>query len=200
MIHRIIWLIFMAILVTVGLSMYLQPDDLKNCYKQPSGSNNCHSVDAIVAVSGGDTSARVNEAIELYKNGWANKLIFSGAAADKTGPSNAAAMKQLAIDAGVPSLAIWLDEYSTTTQENALNSKSIFSQLDVKSAILVTSGYHQRRASLEFNKRNKNVAILDHPVATDKDWSMWWFVTPRGWWLAVTETVKIAVFYISELL
>ncbi len=199
MIHRIIWLCFVVILATVGLSIYLQPDDLKRCGKVPGDIVGCQAVDAIVAVSGGDTNARVTEAVKLFKNGWATKLIFSGAAQDKTGPSNAAAMKALAVQDGVPALSIWLDEYSENTKQNAQNAKTIFETFGIKSAILVTSGYHQRRASLEFTKRIDNVKIINHPVASDKDWGMLWFITPRGWWLAINELVRIVFFYVSGL-
>lgn len=200
MMRRLIWLIVLIILVIVGISVYLQPDDLRQCGDNTSRSktiSNCQPVDAIVVVSGGDTSARVAEAIKLYNGGFANKLIFSGAAQDKTGPSNAAVMKTIAINAGVSPSSILLDEYSNTTSENAQNSKTIFNELEIKSAILVTSGYHQRRASLEFSKRITGVKILSHPAKQDSDWSTWWFVTPRGWWLAGGELVKIVIFYVT---
>lgn len=191
-------LIFSGILVIaaiVGISIYLQPDDLANCSQQPSSVQNCQPVDAIIAVSGGDTNARVNEAIKLYQNGWSSALIFSGAAEDKTGPSNAAAMKTLAISAGVPAESIYVDEESDTTKQNAQNVQTIFTELNIKTAILVTSGYHQRRASLEFGKLTSGVTILNHPIKTDKDWSFWWFTSPRGWWLAGSEGAKIIIFY-----
>jgi len=182
-----------------GFSLYLQSDDLGNCGASPSQEIGCEAVDAVVAVSGGDTGARTRQAIDLYKNGWANKLIFSGAAQDKTGPSNAAAMKSIAVEAGIPDEDIMLDEYSETTKQNAENSQTIFSQLNVKKVILVTSGYHQRRAGLEFSKRNSGVKIINHPTSSDKDWSIWWWLTPKGWWLAMSETVKIIIFYIAGL-
>ncbi|MEI6054159.1 MAG: YdcF family protein [Candidatus Saccharibacteria bacterium] len=182
-----------------GFSLYLQSDDLGNCGVAPSLEIGCEAVDAVVAVSGGDTGARTRQAIDLYKNGWANKLIFSGAAQDKTGPSNAAAMKSIAVEAGISDEDIMLDEYSETTKQNAENSQTIFSQLNVKKVILVTSGYHQRRAGLEFSKRNSEVKIINHPTSSDKDWSIWWWLTPKGWWLAMSETVKIIIFYISGL-
>lgn len=197
MIQKIIILIFMVALSIISISIYLQPDDLRKCGGTPDKSINCKAVDAVVAVSGGDTAARVKEAVKLYKNGWGNKLIFSGAAKDKTGPSNATVMKEMAIAAGVPALLVWLDEYSENTKENAQNTKTIFDQFQIKSAILVTSGYHQRRSSLEFTKRITGVRILNHPVASDKDWDSFWFIRPRGWWLAIGEIVKIIVFYVT---
>ena len=199
MIRYLLGLIITVAIVIFGLSVYLQPDDLSKCGKTPGADTNCQTVDAIVAVSGGDTVARTNQAVDLYKNGWSKTLIFSGAAQDKTGPSNAAAMKTLAVDAGVPVSIIYLDEYSSTTKQNAENTQTIFTSRNIKSVILVTSGYHQRRASLEFNKRAHDVVILNHPVQSDKDWSWWWWTSPRGWWLALSESAKIIVFYVSGI-
>ena len=72
-----------------GIGAYLYIDDLRSCGQAPTTSDACRSADAIVAVSGGDTLARADEAIKLYRNGWARYIVFSGAAADKSGPSNA---------------------------------------------------------------------------------------------------------------
>lgn len=195
MIRTLIIIFTFVVVFIFGISYYLQPDDLSNCGKKPSVVAGCKSVDAIVAISGGDTNARVTEAVKLFKNGWSDKIIFSGAAKDKTGPSNAAAMKTFAIESGLPEGAILIDEYAETTKQNAQNSQTIFSKLNLKSVILVTSGYHQRRALLEFNEHSKDVKVFSHPVKTDKDWSSWWWLTPRGWWLAGGELIKIIAFY-----
>lgn len=199
MIKKLIIVLISLVLTIVGLSLYLQPNDLSSCGIKPSDGVNCRTVDAIVALSGGDTTARTKEAIALYKNGWSKRLIFSGAAQDKSGPSNAAVMKITAVRSGVPDSDIFLDEYSETTQQNAKNTQTIFTQHGIKRVILVTSGYHQRRAGLEFNKRTKNVTILNHPVQSDKDWSFWWGLTPYGWWLAIGEFVKTIIFYITGI-
>lgn len=196
MIKYFIGLPIVIIIIISGFSFYLQPDDLNGCGISPTDFEKCQKVDAIVAVSGGDTNARAMEAIRMFKNGWSEKLIFSGAAQDKSGPSNSEVMKEIAVGEGVPEASINIDEYSESTKQNAENVQTIFSKLDIKSVILVTSGYHQRRAYLEFNKRTTNVTIFNHPVATDKDWSLWWWVTLRGWWLALSESVKIVIFYI----
>lgn len=182
-------------LAIVGIGAYLSPNDIAGCGGAPSEKAPCKSADAIVAISGGDTTARTDEAVRLYKAGWADKLIFSGAALDKTGPSNAAAMSKQAEEAGVPGEDIILEEFGENTQENAENTHDIFELLDINDVILVTSGYHQRRAGLEFTARSANVMVRNHPVATDNQWSPWWWVTPQGWYLAISELVKIVVFY-----
>lgn len=198
MIKWLIGAIILAAAVIVGLGTYLQPDDLRDCGETPSSAKSCQVVDAIVAVSGGDTNARTDQAISLFKHGWSHTLVFSGAAQDKSGPSNAAAMRLRALRSGVPSSAILLDENSATTKQNAENTQSIFTKNSITSIILVTSGYHQRRASLEFHKMTHDIVIYNHPVAVDKDWSAsWWWLTPRGWWLAISEFFKIIAFYVG---
>ena len=80
MIHRLIGLAVVVVVIIIGLTMYLAPDDLAKC--SGPGSGECAMADAIVAVSGGDTDARTDEAIRLYKQKWSSLLIMSGAAAD----------------------------------------------------------------------------------------------------------------------
>ena len=188
----------MAFIISV-ISVYLGPDDLKKCEK-PEAVGTCSRVDAIVAVSGGDTAARADEAIKLYLDGWAPTLIFSGAAADSSGPSNAQAMERRAIAAGVPETSIIIEEFSRTTAENALNTSRFISERAISKIILVTSVYHQRRASLEFSiNLGPSVTIYNHPVASDKQWAgFWWWTTPKGWWLAGSELLKIVALYSQQ--
>lgn len=183
------------IAIVWGIPRYLGPDDLANCQSPAVGT--CAAADAIVVVSGGDTNARVAEGVRLYKAGWAPQLIFSGAAADETGLSNALAMKNFAIRLGASESIISTDEYSKTTAENARNTSRMIAQAGYKRIILVTSAYHQRRASMEFiHHLDPTVKLLNHPVAQDRQWSQLWWVTPGGWWLAISELVKIMLFFV----
>lgn len=174
-------------LLVWAISSYLGPNDLGKCDAVPSTKNGCEAADAIVAVSGGDTSARTQEAIALYKNGWGQVLIFSGAAADKSGPSNAKVMEQQAINEGVDSNDIIIEESSETTSQNAEQTSDIFQTHKITSAIIVTSAYHERRAMLEFQNRAPTVTLRSHPVPQDKQWGAFWWITPTGWMLAVPE-------------
>ena len=142
----LIILVILAILATMGLGVFLAPDNLAGCrIDEGPGGSGCEKADAIVVVSGGDTAARTSEAVRLYKAGWAKVLIMSGAAADKTGPSNAAVMRDQAEHEGVPRSHILLDIKSNNTEENAHEVAQIIKAHKFSSIIAVTSGYHQRR-------------------------------------------------------
>lgn len=191
----LVLVLFLAVII-ISVSIYLQPNDLSKCEATPNPAvANCQAADAVVAISGGDTFARVDKAVQLYKNGWARKLIFSGAAADKTGPSNAESMTAYAEKLGVPKEDIILEEHAENTTQNAEKTSKIFDQLEVKKAILVTSGYHQRRANLEFEQKAPNVQVINAPVSTDKHWGKFWWLSPYNWWLAMSEGAKIFFIY-----
>lgn len=190
-----------AVMLIFGLSIYLQPNSFSLCpytNGEPTTRDGCGPAEAIVVVSGGDTPARTKKAIELFEKGWAPMIIFSGAAADKEGLSNAAAMRLDAIKQGVPASAILIEEHSENTTENAKKTRALLRSHNVDDIILVTSGYHQRRASIEFSSYTKEdgVTIRNAPTS-DRDWGWWWWMTPRGWWLALSEFGKIIALYVG---
>lgn len=188
-------LLVVLIAMILGVGHYLAPDDLSGC--QGPGSGHCRPAGAIVVISGGDTGARTDEAIRLFRAGFAPRLIVSGAAADKTGLSNAAAMRQQAISQGVPTEAILVEEHSETTRQNAAQVGRLLRRHDVSEVILVTSSYHMRRALGEFQTNLPEITVRAHPVAQDKQWGPLWWLTPWGWWLAGSELIKNLLFVIG---
>ncbi len=96
------------------------PHILLGIYLSPS--DQITQADAIVVVSGdGD---RMEHAIDLYRQGFAPKLILSGAAKDGF-TSNALAMHIEASRSGIPNEAVILEEKAYNTYENALYTKEI---------------------------------------------------------------------------
>jgi uncharacterized SAM-binding protein YcdF (DUF218 family) len=149
--------------------------------------------DAIVAISGGETAARTLEAVQLYKDGWAKHIVFSGAALDPTAPSNAMTMARTAEAAGVPAAAIKLDEAATNTRQNATGVAAIAHTEQYHSIILVTSPYHQRRADIEFSRAlGSQVTIVNHS-SYDQSWrrSHWW-ATSYSRSLTMSELQKVS--------
>jgi len=166
-----------------GIGFYLSPQD------------NLQKADAIVVVSGGQTQSRAAKGIELFKQGYAPKIIFSGAALDD-GPSNAFAMRDLALSEGVSAKNILIDEKSQNTYENALNSKTIIDELQAKKIILVTSPYHQRRANQTFEKvLGTNYEVIGVSAYDDR-WSksQWW---RRGFPLFISASELLKLMYIN---
>ncbi len=196
----IVVLIFVVLFLFI-FPAYLSPNDLRGCGKNPDQKSidaNCNAADAIIAVSGGDTAARTDEAIRLFQNGWAPRLIFSGAAQDDASPSNALVMKQRAERAGINPTNIIIEDTSLNTKQNAENTEQLIRENGLKRIIIVTSAYHQRRAGLEFEKRfGSSVIVVNHPVASDNQWSSTWYLTFSGWWLLMGELIKIIGFYVG---
>ncbi len=175
-----------VVLTVLWIGFYLSPQD------------QLETADAIVALSGGDTTARTLKAIELYQAGWAPLLIFSGAAHDPGSPSNAAAMRQIALNHGVPTDAIATEDKSENTEENARNVSAILSVLHYHRIILVTSPYHQRRASWEFAQHLSASTQIINQSASDPLWSRYaWWITPTGWYLTLSELAKTGFARIS---
>ncbi|HSX41276.1 MAG TPA: YdcF family protein [Candidatus Saccharimonadales bacterium] len=184
--HIVKWLLVavltVLLLLAVGflsIGFYLSPQD------------KLEHADVIVAISGGETTSRTAEAVELYKAGYAPKLLFSGAAQDPTGPSNAAAMQKSAERQGVPSSDVLIEESAQNTAQNAEASANVLRSAGAQKIILVTSPYHQRRASLEFHRAlGKPVKIINHS-APDHRWrkSAWW-ETPYSYNLTISELQK----------
>ena len=170
----------LAVGAFLGLGFYLSPQD------------QLAKADTIVAISGGDTTARTAEAVRLYQDGWAPRIIFSGAALDPNSPSNAQAMATAAEQAGVPASAIRLEEAATNTRENAADVATIVRQNNYHSLILVTSPYHQRRASIVFHRElGHDVTVVNHS-SPDQTWrrSHWW-ATSYSRALTISEAQKV---------
>ncbi|TMC72912.1 MAG: YdcF family protein [Chloroflexi bacterium] len=136
--------------------------------------------DAIVAISG-DTGARAETAIGLWKQGYAPLLIFSGGSSDPESVASAELMRRTAMAAGVPANAIVVEGTSATTEENAQRVAELMKGRGLRSAILVTSPYHQRRAAILFEREfgPASLSFRNHP-ADDPDWdaSLWWTSEP----------------------
>jgi uncharacterized SAM-binding protein YcdF (DUF218 family) len=132
--------------------------------------------DAIVAISG-DTGARTDTAVALWKAGWAPLIIFSGAAIDPESVSSAEIMRREAVRQGVPESATLIEPNSTSTEENATEVAKLMADRKLGSAILVTSPWHQRRASMAFTRAFAPGAIkLRNYPARDPEWNaqLWW--------------------------
>ena len=104
--------------------------------------------------------ARTITAVRLYHQGLVPRLLFTGGPC--CGQSASVLMANLATELGVPKEAITLEEQSSRTYDNAINSAALLRQDGLRSVILVTSPLHMLRAQLTFAAAGVSV----HPVLT----------------------------------
>jgi uncharacterized SAM-binding protein YcdF (DUF218 family) len=120
-------------------------------------------------------------AVSLWQQGLAPLLLFSGASLDPDSVSSGELMKREALRMGVPASAILVEPLSATTEENAKRTAALMTERGLHTAILVTSPYHQRRASLLFSRAFEpaGLSFRNHP-ANDPTWDSdrWWMTDP----------------------
>jgi uncharacterized SAM-binding protein YcdF (DUF218 family) len=122
--------------------------------------------DALI-VLGGEPLARPQEAARLYHQGMA-PLVFV------TGLGDATTNRRILTGGGVPSTSIVTEAKASTTYENALFLKPLLKAAHVRSAMIVTSPFHTRRALATFRKVIPDVRF----GVTDA--SIGWWSRPEG--------------------
>ncbi|WP_394191827.1 YdcF family protein [Paenisporosarcina quisquiliarum] len=96
---------------------------------------------------------RLPKAIQLYKQGRANKILFSGGVIwEGNKLSEAQLLKEKAIEQGIPEEDIIVEDVSLHTKENVLASLLVLDRAfylhNVKRIIVVTTNFHMRRFHL----------------------------------------------------
>ncbi|MGN6554958.1 MAG: YdcF family protein [Verrucomicrobiota bacterium] len=137
----------------------------------------------VLVVLGGGSDERMARAAELFKAGEAPHIICSGFGDTE---KNAAGL----MAANVPSSAIWLEPKSTTTRENAQLTIAMMRAKNLRSAIIVTSWYHSRRAVACFKHYAPDLQFFSRPSRANN----------RAEWQAVrrhtySEYVKLAGYW-----
>jgi uncharacterized SAM-binding protein YcdF (DUF218 family) len=152
--------------------------------------------DAIVVISGDEQLARFQEGVNLYERGFGQYLVFSGAAYDN-GTSNADVMRLLAVKRGVPDAAILEEPLGEDTWGNAVYTRQVLEEHGLRTALLVTSPYHARRAKLTFDAAyaGSGIEVSVHS-APDSQWrKLSWWQQPDTRRLTFTELQKLAYIF-----
>lgn len=108
------------------------------------GSKSPH--DRVYLAQGAD---RFTHALWLYRAGRVRRILITGGSGSVLGThgTEAAELATLLRLADVPTEAILLEEHSRNTRENAQFTKQLLAQHpEIRSLVLVTSAFHQRRA------------------------------------------------------
>jgi uncharacterized SAM-binding protein YcdF (DUF218 family) len=127
--------------------------------------------DVIVVFGGGagetgspgkSTIERARQAAELYKSGYADKIIFSSGYTYTY--NDAENMKLIALPIINSEKDIILEQKANSVYQNVIFSKEILDKNKWRSILLVSSPYNMRRASLVFRKWGKDIKVVYTPV------------------------------------
>jgi len=163
------WLRATALLVLLGTNNALVNEALLAWEKPPVALASLAPADAAVLLTGvalGDKSPpdrvylgcgadRFTNALWLYRAGRVRRIIISGGsgAVLRVAGTEASGLYTLLLLSGVPDSVILVEERSRNTRENALFTKALLAKHpDIKSLVLVTSAFHERRAQGCFAK------------------------------------------------
>jgi uncharacterized SAM-binding protein YcdF (DUF218 family) len=99
---------------------------------------------------------RIWQAITLYKKGKIKKILISGGSGYVSGRGlkEAKQLKEVLTLWGIPGIDIITEESSRNTHENALETQNILNRSypHLNKKLLITSGFHMRRAKACFEK------------------------------------------------
>jgi uncharacterized SAM-binding protein YcdF (DUF218 family) len=155
--------------------------------------------DAIHVISGPDNT-RIDYAIQLFHQGYAGRMIFTGGWCDCTGANSAEYGRQRALRQGVPPEAIIVDgtEVTSTYAEIGQLKEAITqSQVPIQSVIGVSDPYHMRRARWTYRHvLGAQVAVEMAPVpfGFTPYQRHWWTDSPSRQYVR-DEYLKIVYYY-----
>lgn len=131
--------------------------------------------DAVVILEG-DGLVRFAPAINLFKEGIAKNIVFSGGVDSREkGCYNFLSSKYLFSEENIPANKLFVDDLSMHTRDQAVNIVGLAIKKQWKSVILVASHFHQYRAYLTFLKvlqetNNENTILLHNAPVRHLDW------------------------------
>jgi len=118
----------------------------------------------VLVVLGGGSHERPLRAAELFRQRAAPRIILTGEGDDQIN-------RQILLAAGIPAGSIQTENKSQTTHENAEFTIKLLRAEKIRSAILVTSWYHSRRALKTFEHYAPELKFYSRPsyFAFDRD-------------------------------
>lgn len=169
-------------------------------------SKSPENADAIF-VFGSPNNLRVTKAVELYKDGLADKIVISG-----HGPfyashsqSEAERMATVAIDEGVPRSALLLEPEAITIPDNVKRTLDLFERIEFSPAkiLIVASPFVLRRCAMDWYRFTpwniETVPIASNLISHDLT-SEGWTMTSRGIRVILNEYAKLILETKMELL
>jgi len=188
--RRLLFRFWFTLGVLVGLGLY---PVLLMCTVGNGRANEHHEVALVlgarVFADGSPSDAlldRVLAGCELYEQGLCDTLLFSGGPGDGA-ISEPQAMRTIAINRGITTGAIMLDEHGLNTAASAANAAALRNEHQWSSIVGVTHFYHTPRLKLALRReginasthsaRRRGVVLRKLPIFMARESVAWWAYT-----------------------
>ena len=123
--------------------------------------------------AGGGYQERVKAAVDLYRAGFAPRMIFESGYAFAF--REAEIMRDLAIVQGVPASAIVLETHGANTYDDVIRVRDLLRAQQWRRILLVSSPYNMRRAMLVWQRQAADIDVVPTPVTQSQ-----FYVHERG--------------------
>lgn len=159
--------------------------------------DNLRPADVIHVIAGDDY--RTEYAIQLYKQGYAKMLFFTGGWCKKHEYYHGAHAKQLALEAGIPAEAVAFDDSNVlSTHDEVLLLKRYLdeNQPSYRTIMVISDPFHMRRAKWTYRQiLGVGYKLIMAPVPFDQtSFTRQWWTNPASEYFVKDEYKKL-VFY-----
>ncbi|MCL2024668.1 MAG: YdcF family protein [Coriobacteriia bacterium] len=107
---------------------------------------------------------RLNHAIQLYQDGFADKIILTGGIPEGALRSDASIARDYIVSKGIPEQDVLIEEQSMFTHENLQYAKKIMEDNALETALIVSDPIHMKRAILV--AQDVNIEAYSSPTRT----------------------------------
>jgi uncharacterized SAM-binding protein YcdF (DUF218 family) len=159
----------------------------------------------VIVILGGGAADRVWQGVDLYQSGYGKWMIATGMKHEMPGlvvtwPELA---RREAVSLGVPEEAFITEDRPTSTYEDAIYVKEDMLNRGFRSAIIVSSPHHTRRARMIFRKvfkDHKDISLLFVPVEDGKFQVEKWWTRENEMIGVVNEYCKLVFYFFKYII
>ncbi len=158
--------------------------------------------DAIVVLSGG-SEERIQEAIRLYQEEYADTVILTetGAVLEEYNAEYSRELRLVLLNAGIPGGAIKITpRNAASTRDEAKDVRTLVQSLHPQKLIVVTDPYHTLRTRMIWKEvfQDTETEILVRPVRNSWYSSSTWWLSAAGWQNTTYEYIKLFGYIITR--
>jgi uncharacterized SAM-binding protein YcdF (DUF218 family) len=150
---------------------------------------------------GGDDGSRVHGVLDLYRKGFAPKVLLSGMAGaySKTREHNLMWRARYLIDEGVPASVLLYDRRSSSSWDEAVNTLRLMQSMKLERVLVVSDPPHMRRLSWVWDRVFSGSGKSYTLIASDMegwDAERWWRSSPNAQYV-FSEYIKLGYYLIQ---